>query len=70
MSGFRRVKALNRGIGKEKRRSFRLAAAKSEADCRYQAGSLRSPERGNEAIEEIKSQDATAMLGFVIDSLD
>jgi len=26
MSGFRRVKALNRGIGKEKRRSFRLAA--------------------------------------------
>jgi hypothetical protein len=30
----------------------------------------RTPERVKEAMEQIKSQDGKAMLGFVIDSLD
>ena len=43
---------------------------KPARETRALPGSLRSPERGKEGIEQIKSRDAKAMVGFVIDSLD
>ena len=70
MSGSRRVKTLKRGIGKVKRRSFRLAAESPRRTAVIRLAALRSPERVKEGIEQIKSARLEGDGGFVIDSLE